>query len=225
MRDIAGVLFDLDGTLVNSEDLHLGAWNRTLAGFGLELPDGWNAAAIGVPDIVTAERMSKRYPDLLPGKDEINNVKQNLYRRLVMERGRDIAYPGVEEVVLRLAAEGIGTAVGTNSDAANTETALAAAGLLDYFPVRVTLDAVARGKPDPEIYVTAARLLGLAPERCAVIEDSVSGVAAGRAAGCLTLAVTTTSPASALAEAERFFPDTPSAVKWILERTAKGGAA
>ena len=221
MPEIEGVLFDLDGTLVDSERVHLDAWNRTLSEYGLDLPEGWNEEAVGIPDILTAERIARRFPGM-PGGAVLHERKQDLYRRLVRECGPGIAYPGVAERVRTLRDRGIGMAVGTNSGRENTEAALEAAGILGFFPVRVTYDSVANGKPDPEIYATAARLLGLPPDRCVVVEDSVAGVTSGKAAGCLTLGVSTTWTASVLADADKVFADTPAALDWVLERARKG---
>lgn len=224
MRDIAGVLFDLDGTLVDSEKLHLEAWNRVLTGYGLDLPEGWNAEAIGVPDIQTARLFASRYPSLPEGA-VIHESKQTLYRKLVRECGRGVAYPGVEERLARLRDAGVKMAVGTNSGSENTLAALEAAGIADFVPVRVTFDMVENGKPHPEIYATAARLLGLPPARCAVVEDSVAGAASGRAAGCLTLGVLTTCSPSVLTGVDRLFDDTPAALDWVLRKDEKGRSA
>lgn len=216
MRDIEGILFDLDGTLVDSEKLHLVAWNMVLESHGIVLPANWNDDYIGIPDIDNAAKLVDMFP-VLADKVRLNDRKQELYRDLVRDSGRGISYPGLEDRLRRLSGCGVKMAVGTNSIEANTRAALEAAGLIEFFPVRITFDKVTHGKPHPEVYLTAALRLGLRPERCAVIEDSVAGVASGKAAGCLTFGVLNTWPAAVLSAADRIFDDTASALDWMLE--------
>lgn len=216
MREIEGVLCDLDGTLVDSECLHLEAWNRVLADYGHTPPADWNDDCIGLPDQHARDKAARMFPALAEVGDLLEQ-KQARLRDLLVRRGRALAYPGVADRLAALAAAGVGLAVGTNSIMINTRTALAAAGLLDFFPVIVTLDTVERGKPSPDIYATAARKLGLAPERCAVLEDSTAGVQAGKAAGCLVLGILSTWPAAVMAGADRLFDTTAAAMAWTLE--------
>lgn len=220
MRGIEGVLCDLDGTLVDSEDLHLDAWNLLLESHGCNPPLHWSDDCIGLPDTSTCDKARLLFPELRKVEDLLER-KQDIYRELVVKRGPRLAYPGVENKLAELKAAGIKLAVGTNSVMRNTRTALEATGLDRFFKVVVTLDRVRLGKPHPGIYATAAGDLGLPPGRCVVLEDSAAGIAAGKAAGCLVFGVLNTWPAAKLAGADRIFDNTPSAMAWMLEEKVK----
>ncbi len=220
--EIEGVLCDLDGTLVDSEEVHLEAWNVLLVRNGYKPEADWNRECIGLPDTHTRDMVLRLYPDMAATGDVLE-MKQAIYREMVEAKGRDLGFPGVREKLAELAGSGLKLAVGTNSIRANTEAALKAAGMLDYFSVLVTLDAVKKGKPDPEIYRTAAERLGLAPGRCVVLEDSPAGIASGKAAGCLVIGITNTWPAEKLPDADFHLPDTVSAIAWAMDGKAAHG--
>ncbi|MCD8351455.1 MAG: HAD family phosphatase [Planctomycetaceae bacterium] len=216
MNRIDGVICDLDGTLVESEDLHLLAWNELVIRAGHQPPSpNWNDDCIGLPDTYAAEKTIGYFPDM-GDAEKVNADKQIIYRELVANKGRALAYPGLYDMLKRVRDAGIPLAVGTNSVLANTKAALEAAGLAEFFPIAVTLDQVENGKPAPDIYFEAAKRLGIPPERCAVLEDSTAGLAAARAAGCLVLGLTTTWPADKLTDADHIFTSTADALGWVL---------
>lgn len=221
MPKIEGVLCDLDGTLVNSEPFHLRAWNMLIEREGHKPPSPhWNDDCIGLPDAYARDKTYDTFPDMRKYPNLLE-MKQDVFRDLIAQNGEKLAYPGMAERLERLRRAGLKLAVGTNSVMKNTRASLSAAGLLQFFPVIVTLDRVQCGKPDPEIYRTAAEELGLAPERCVVLEDSTAGLASGKAAGCLVLGITNTWEASALADADMVFDSTAAAMDWILAQTGK----
>ena len=217
MREIAGVLCDLDGTLIDSEDLHLESCNILLEGYGCNPPHHWNEDCIGLPDNYARDKAWAMFPALQDVSDLLEK-KQEIFRDLVAKRGPRLAYPGVESKLAELKSAGVKLAVGTNSVLINTRAALEATGLARFFPVVVTLDQVRHGKPYPDIYAAAADGLGLPPGRCVVLEDSTAGVAAGKTAGCLVFGVLNTWSAAKLAGADRIFDNTPSAMAWMLEK-------
>lgn len=218
MSHIEGVICDLDGTLVESENLHLEAWNELLRRNGHQPPSpNWNDDCIGLPDTYAAEKTIGLFPSM-GDANAINEEKQVIYRELVKRKGRALAFPGLYDELTRIRDAGIPLSVGTNSIFANTRAALDAAGLGEFFSILVTLDQVERGKPAPDIYLEAARRMGLPPERCAVLEDSTAGIAAARAAGCLVLGLTTTWSADKLDGADRIFASTADALGWVLDQ-------
>lgn len=218
MTSIEGAICDLDGTLVESEELHLEAWNELLRRAGHEPPSPrWNDDCIGLPDTYAAAKTLRFFPDMGDVGD-INNKKQVIFRELVREKGVALAYPGVRDMLARLREDGFPLAVGTNSILANTRASLDAAGLSGFFDVVVTLDQVENGKPAPDIYLEAAKRLGLAPGRCAVLEDSLAGIEAARRAGCLVLGIASTWAADRLGDADRIFDSTAGALGWIRDR-------
>jgi HAD superfamily hydrolase (TIGR01509 family) len=180
--DVA-VIFDCDGTLVDSEPLAELAWERTLAPFGYAPTAADFEACVGWP----YERTHAYFGELveLPEADE-------LWRRYSAELFALIDYDLVvfDDAVAaarELRARGIPVAVASSSRRDRLDRTLARAGLA--FEVTVAGDEVAHGKPAPDMFLAAAARLGAEPLRCVAIEDSPPGVAAALAAGMVTIAV------------------------------------
>jgi alpha,alpha-trehalose phosphorylase len=197
-RLLDAVLFDLDGVLTSTTELHIDCWKRTfdplLAQWGqspfdaqreyAELVDG-KPRADGVRDFLRSRGA------ILPDERivAIGDAKQALVER-ALERDGVRAFEGSERWVRQLRARGIRTAVVSSS--ANAPQVLRAAGIDDAFDAVVDGGEVARlglrGKPAPDGFVEAARRLGVRPGRAAVVEDALAGVEAGRA-GCFGLVI------------------------------------
>lgn len=197
-----GVLFDLDGVLTPTASVHTAAWKRTFDEFlesrgltppfsgddYLEYVDG-KPRYDGVRDFLASRnvQLPEGDPDDPPGFDTVcalGNAKNDRFRRVLREDGVD-AYPGSLALLDVLERRRMKLAVVSSS--ANAGDVLDAAGLAERFAVRVD-GIVARaerlaGKPAPDTYLHAARLLGVDPQRAIVVEDAMSGVAAGRAGG------------------------------------------
>jgi HAD superfamily hydrolase (TIGR01509 family) len=211
-----GVIFDLDGTLIDSEDLHRDAWNRLIEGYGETPMPNWHDGTIGLPDIFALNKMYALFPKLRNTGDDILEMKQVMFRSLAREKGKKLAFPGVEERIIRLRKAGARLAVGTNSVRVNTEATLEAAGLRQYFDVLVTIDSVEKGKPAPDIYRAAVERLDLTPAECVVLEDSPAGLQSAHDAGCATLALATSMAETELHPRDRLFGNTVAALDWIL---------
>lgn len=196
---IEGVICDLDGTIVDSEGVHMDAWNDLIRHYG-HTPPGthWHDDCIGLPDSAARDKTIAIFPDLAEYKDEIVAMKERIFRDIVAKKGLAMAYPHTREKIRALRDLGVKLAVGTNSVLVNCAASLAASGLEEFFPVVVTVDQVERGKPAPDIYATAAERLGLEPARCVVLEDSTAGLESARAAGCVVVGIENTWPAEKL---------------------------
>ena len=127
--------------------------------------------------------------------------KEALYRDLV--RGRVQAIDGAVDLVRRCRQAGLKLAVGSSAPPENIQLVLDELGIADCFDVIVHDGDVGRGKPDPQVFLIAARRLGLAPARCAVIEDAPTGIQAALAAGMIVIGLTTHHPPERLADAHR----------------------
>ena len=175
---IEAVLFDMDGTLVDSDAAVERAWRTWAAEYGVD-PAAVLAVAHGAP----AERtVGLARPDLT-GPAAAEAAARQL--ELQYDDLSDVVpTPGAHEL---LAALRLPWAVVTSADARLAKARLGAAGITA--PLLVTVEDVRAGKPDPEGYLRAAELLGVAPERCLVVEDAEVGVAAGRAAGAQVAAL------------------------------------
>lgn len=195
------VLFDLDGTLVDSTASVLRCWLRWAEEESVDPRrlEGWH----GVParTIVGALLAAERVPG---GIERIDALE-------VSDTEGILALPGALEALSQLPAERV--AVATSCTTPLARARMAAAGVGEP-AVLVTADMVSRGKPDPEPFLLAAERLGVDPARCLVVEDAPAGLQAARAAGCASLGVVSTHTAEQLAgEADAVVPDL-SHVRW-----------
>lgn len=199
-----GVIFDLDGVLVDSSEFHYRswlAWGQEVEDIDLaDLTREWFGATFG-------SRNGSIIPPLFQrplGEAEITrhaDRKEELFRELAV--GHLEPLPGASELVEGLAQAGIPVAIGSSTPPENLLIVLEEIGLASFFPagLRVCGADVVKGKPDPEVFLAAAQRLGLPPARCVVIEDAGVGVRAARAAGIACIGVTTTRPTVRLKEA------------------------
>lgn len=182
-----GVLWDLDGTLVDSEEFHWLAWRDTMRAEGVPITLEHFRATFGqrndavLPKWLGADSTPERI-------GRVAEAKEELYRRLVRSRGQ-APLEGAAEWVRRLHAQGWKQAIASSAPAANVEVVLEAIGLVAEFEAISASEDVERGKPDPEVFLVAAEKLGLLPERCVVVEDAPAGVEAARRAGMRSIGI------------------------------------
>jgi beta-phosphoglucomutase len=194
-----GVIFDLDGVLVDTGWAHKQAWYDLAEKEGFSMSDDFFYSTFGMQN-------SQIIPMLLgPGlpANEINRLsdwKEQRYREVIAEKLAPAE--GVEMLLQELKRQGFRLAIGSSAPRANLELLLGRLHLHDYFDVCVTKEDVTDGKPSPETFLKAAARLSLSPSRCAVVEDAVQGVQAGKAAGMKVVAVTTTRNRADLAKAD-----------------------
>jgi beta-phosphoglucomutase len=186
-REAAGVLWDLDGTLVDSAPHHWVAWRETLAAFGRSVTPGCFARSFGKRN---DEILRDLFGEALdPGWiAEVSEAKERAYRDRL--RGHGIALlPGAEGWLSRLQRDGWRQALASSAPAPNIAACFEALPLDRYLTVVVSADEVGRGKPDPAIFFEAARRLGIPPERCVVVEDAPAGLEGARRAGMKAIGV------------------------------------
>jgi len=187
---MTAVIFDCDGTLVDSEPLAIVAWRRAVAPYGYLLSDAEVEACIGMPYLRTHARMTQLAPALPSAAALWPELSEQLFA-LIDEAL--VAFPDALATVAELRRRGVPLAVASSSPRERLDRTLAHVGL--EFAVTVAGDEVEHGKPAPDMFLAAAAALGVAPQRCVVVEDSAPGIAAGRAAGMPTLAVRRSHPA------------------------------
>jgi HAD superfamily hydrolase (TIGR01509 family) len=180
---IRAVLFDMDGTLVDSETTHFRAMQDLLDEQGLTLPPGFDEACTGMTIGAVHERLVARCAMKMELAVFTERKNTAFIRRLAELRRR----PGTSEALALLQSLGVPHAIVSNSERDVMNASLHALGLLPPDAVTVSRNDVAHGKPAPDPYLRAAELLGLAPAECLVVEDSGPGAAAGLAAGMLTI--------------------------------------
>lgn len=205
------VIFDCDGVLADTEPLHLDGFNHVLAPLGVTITaDEYARSYLGLDDRAAFTRAlsSHGMPATTARTSELVAAKAAVLARRLATGLR--IYPGVVELVRSLASLPLAVASGARRD--EVLAVLRAAAIADCFSVVVACEDVAAGKPDPAPFLTAlARLnrrhaLDLVPGDCLVIEDSVRGITAARAAGMRTVAVTTSYDAAALGDADVVVP-------------------
>ncbi|GAA1557493.1 sugar phosphatase [Kribbella hippodromi] len=178
IRDIRAVLFDMDGTLVDSDAVVDRSWGRWAVEYGLS-PAEVLAVAHGNPAEAT---IAQFLPDATPA--ERAAAWQRVYDLEVNDVEGIVATPGAVELIGTLERIGMPWAVYTSAPAQLAKVRLNAGGIEPR--VLVTIDDVENGKPDPEGYLRAAGILGVPAEHCLVVEDTVVGRTAGEAAGART---------------------------------------
>jgi beta-phosphoglucomutase family hydrolase len=181
------VLWDMDGTLIDSEEYHWTAWHDTMANEGVTITREQFLSSFGQRNDSILPRWlgTAATPQRI---EEIANAKEELYRGLIRKYG--IApLPGVERWVHRLHENGWQQAIASAAPRANVEAILEALSARDVFQGIVSAEDVHRGKPDPEVYLVAASRVGVSPQRCIVVEDAAAGVEGARRAGMKSIGV------------------------------------
>ncbi len=194
-----GVIFDMDGVLVDTGWAHRQAWYDLAADEGLAMSDEFFRRTFGMQNAAIL-------PLLVPGisqpnMERLSDWKEQRYRDLVSAR-LELA-PGAKALLADLKRHGFRLAIGSSAPPENLDVFWNRLALGEIFEARVTKEEVAESKPSPQTFLKAAGKLGLAPACCAVVEDAVQGVQAARAAGMPVVAVTTTRDRRDLAQADR----------------------
>jgi HAD superfamily hydrolase (TIGR01509 family) len=182
-----GVLWDLDGTLVDSEEFHWLSWRDTLRGEGVDLTYDTFLASFG-------QRNDRILANWLPAAEpaharRIGDQKEAEYRRLVEAHGLK-PLPGAREWLVALRQAGWKQSIASSAPGENVVTMLRVLGLESHLDAIVSAEDVTIGKPDPQVFLKAADKLAVPPARCIVVEDAAAGVEGGRRGGMRTIGVT-----------------------------------
>lgn len=175
------VIWDLDGTLVDSEEYHWQAWRESMAAQGVTITRPEFLKTFGLRNDAVIPMLLATAADA-DRVQRIGDDKEEQYRRLVRESGLK-PLPGAAEWVRRLHQDGWPQAIGSSAPRLNVEVVLEVLGLAKYFEAISSAEDVTAGKPDPQVFLVAAQKLGAAPARCIVVEDAAGGVEAARRAG------------------------------------------
>jgi HAD superfamily hydrolase (TIGR01509 family) len=198
---MTALLFDLDGTLVDSDADHLVAFQKVFAPFGIALDRAlYTQAIMGASNAMIGERFLPHLPEA--EREAVLAAKEEAYRAGL---GALTATRGAAELLAYAEANGLPTAVVTNAPRANAVKVLDAIGLTARLPVVVIGGELARAKPDPLPYLTALELTGARAEQAVAFEDSLSGIRAAVASGIACVGITTGLPAERLREAGAVF--------------------
>lgn len=181
------VLWDVDGTLIDSGEYHWLAWHETMAAEAFDLSHERFAATFGWRnDAILRDWLGA---DLTEAEiARIGDAKEARYRELMRERGVQ-PLPGVRRWLTELQAAGWRQAVASSAPRLNVEAILEALEIAHFFAAITSAEDVQRGKPDPQVFLVAAEQLEVAPARCVVVEDAPAGIEGGRRAGMATIGV------------------------------------
>ncbi len=175
------VLWDMDGTLIDSAEAHFEAWHEILAPCGYDLtPENFNKFFGRRNDAILHGYLGDDLPD--DRMEELSLEKENIYRRIVRRDGARFL-PGVLDWLAHLKQQGWRQAVATSAPRLNVDVVLEGSPLGDIFSAVVSAEDVKISKPNPEVFLTAAQKLGVPPDRCIVVEDAPAGIEAARRAG------------------------------------------
>lgn len=193
---VEAVVWDMDGTLIDSEPLHERVFYATCRRHGVDLSDLDASAFVGVHQYDVWEAVAHRFPPSVSREAWLADLDAEYFA----DKSGLEAIPGALAVVKALHATGIRQACASNSSGVVVAANLKALGILPFLGATVSLDDVAEGKPSPEPYARACQLLGVTPERALAIEDSIPGLMSARAAGLATIGFTSNAHVAAKPE-------------------------
>jgi beta-phosphoglucomutase len=191
-----GVIFDMDGVLVDSFAPHYESWRITSERRGHDLSETLFRSVFGRTNAAIAPVITGApVPD-----DEVErwgDEKEAAYREIIAKAFPSV--PGAEELVAALKTDGARLAIGSSGPPENVAVVVKHLASARHFEATVTGKDVPHGKPDPGVFLLASERMGLPPTSCAVIEDSPAGLEAARRAGCVAIALTGTATRETLA--------------------------
>ena len=216
-KRIAGVIFDQDGLLFDTERVSAVAWGIAGDELGFHVEESFLCTIRGANFQDAVKKLRETYGE---GFDfyKLRERKQEIFIKLLREQEIPVK-PGEHELLAYLQSKGYGIALATASTREYTIENLRLAGIEGYFRHMVTGDMVKEAKPNPEIFFKAAELLGVEPGRCLVLEDSLNGVEAGLRGGFVTVMVPDlTQPGEELQQrVARVCPSLKEVRDWLME--------
>lgn len=185
-RELKAIIFDMDGVLVDSEPLHLLAMSKFLEQFGIKYTEKENQEFLGRKDLYIAQVLIDRYSlDMTPR--QLVSGKEKLLDEIMHKSSA--ARPGVYQILASAQQAGVPAAVASSATVQAIETVMKVLDIGKYFSAFTSGDEVEHSKPAPDIFLVAAQKLRVNPESCLVIEDTLNGLKAAKAAGMFSISI------------------------------------
>ena len=192
------VLWDMDGVLVDTAELHYQTWKATLAGYGIPFSRQLFNEFFGMNNEQTLTGILGRAPE--PSfLQEVSDNKEDKFRKSIHTQVE--LYPGVRKLLQELQRAGVRQAIASSAPQENIDALVNELNMASFFQAIVS-GCELKSKPDPATFLLAAERLGVNPQRCVVIEDALHGIEAARRAGMKCIAVATTNPVDLLSPAD-----------------------
>ena len=225
-KSVAAVVLDMDGLMLDTESIYKPAWQSAAAEFGYDLDDAFYLTLVGRDTADGEGALLQRFGDDFPVA-EFRARWSRLWKTHVEVSGIPVK-PGLSELLSFLDRYQLPAAVATSSDQEYASLSLRSAGLEERFNHVITGDQVLYGKPAPDIYLEAARRLGVTASRCVAVEDSDAGVVAASAAGMIALLIPDLKPPSPEASSAAYcvlhsLYDAKDLISSFLESGSKAG--
>ena len=186
---IKAVIFDLDGVIVSTDDCHYEAWKKMADEEGIYFDKTINNRLRGVSRMesleIVLEKAEKEYSD--EEKFKLAERKNGFYKEFITKLTPNDILSGAMDTLKELKQNGIKVAIGSSSK--NTPVILKQIGLSDYFDAVSDGNNITNSKPDPEVFLKAADMLGISYSECMIVEDADAGIEAGKRAGMKTVSV------------------------------------
>lgn len=206
-----GVIFDMDGVIVDTTAAHYEAWQWAAAKLGVSMSEETFLDGYGRRNIEIFQEISEHDHDM-NFLEKLDVEKEDKYRQYFAECSALI--PGVVEVIKQLKEKGIKVAVGTSAPRENVEGVFKQYGIGNFFDTVICAEDVINGKPHPEVFRKAAESLGLESEKCIVFEDSPAGVASAVASGATVIGILSSNDQETLAKyGVKYFAEDFSKIK------------
>ena len=195
------IIWDMDGVLVDTGEYHFESWVKTFNQLGIPFSEEQFRATFGMNNAGILEIIcGKKLP---PDQEQrLGDFKEEVFREAI--KGKAALLPGTEDALKNFSEWNLKQAIASSAPPKNIEVLVKELEIGKYFDALVSGWDIP-GKPDPGVFLKAARQVGISPENCIVIEDAVAGVAGAKNAGMKCIAVTTTNTAKALSKADLIF--------------------
>lgn len=185
--EIKGIIFDLDGVILSTDDFHYQAWKSLATRLGIPFDREKNNRLRGVSRLASLEIVLEGYHFSDEDKNAFAEEKNNTYRELLNNLTPEYVSEDTRDTLDELKRRGYKIAIGSSSK--NTKLILSRVGLLNAFDAIADGEDIKKSKPDPEVFLVAAKRLGLNPTNCVVVEDAFAGIEAAIAGGFLPVAI------------------------------------